>query len=120
MRTRLILQATLWLWLGSLFGLLGVQRFLLDPLATGLANGTVFVVQIAPIVLVVAALTRNVGRGAFWATMASMIYFCHGVAQAAVPDGRMIGGIEIAVALGVFVSGILLMRAARDVAKPES
>lgn len=112
MNERLLLRVTLLIWLGSLFALFGVQRLLLDPLPTS-ANLLLFLAQVAPVLAVVISLMRNSGRAAFWATMVSMLYFCHGVAQAATPDDRVVGLIEVVMSLAVFVSGLLLMRAER-------
>lgn len=106
-----ILRASLLLWLGSLFALMGTERLLIDPVSGIVANLALLVAQLGPILLVTIVLTRDAARGAFWASLVALLYFTHGVAQAAVASERMVGTIEIVVSLGVFVSALLLLRA---------
>lgn len=107
-----VLRFTLLLWLGSLFALLGVERLLFDPLATPIATFGVFVFQTLPVLVSAPATLRNPSRGAFWSSLASMLYFVHGVAQLVTPAGRLFGMIEVGFALGAFVTSVMLMRAA--------
>jgi len=104
------LRLTLLVWLGSLFALLGVERWFIDPLGSLAANAAVFAVQTAPIVAVAALSIRDAARGALWSALVSLVYFVHGVARAAAPAERLSGLIEIAFALGAFVSALLLLR----------
>ena len=110
--TTQILRASLLLWLGSLFALMGTERLLIDPIAGVLANLAVLVFQLAPILVVAVVLIRDSARGAFWASLIALLYFTHGVAQTADASERLVGAIEIVVSLGVFVSAVLLLRAA--------
>ncbi len=109
------MRATLLMWLGCAFALQGVQRFLLDPLPL-VSNLIVFALQIAPLLAVVIVLIRDPARGAFWASLASMLYFTLGVVQIAAPDERVVGIMEVIFSLGMFVSAMLLMRAEREAA----
>ena len=104
------LRFTLLVWLGSLFALFGVERWLIDPVGSLAANTVVFAVQTAPIVAVAVLSLRDAARGALWCALASLVYFVHGIARVASPPARLSGAIEIAFALGVFVSGLLLLR----------
>ena len=111
MNATVALRFTLLIWCGSLFALLGVERWLLDPLGSIAATAIVFAVQTAPIVAVVVVSIRNPARGAFWTTLASLLYFAHGVARVAAPTERLSGVIEIVLTLGAFTTALLLLRA---------
>jgi len=105
------LRFTLLVWLGSLFALFGVERWLVDPLGSVAATAVVFAAQTAPIVAVAALSIRSPARGAFWAALASLVYFVHGIARVPSPTDRLSGGVEIALALGAFATALLLLRA---------
>jgi len=105
------LRFTLLVWLGSLFALFGVERWLVDPLGSFAATAAVFAVQTAPIVAVAILSIRDAARGALWGSLASLVYFVHGVAQIPSPTDRLSGGVEIALALGTFVTALMLLRA---------
>jgi uncharacterized membrane protein len=105
------LRFTLFVWLGSLFALFGVERWLLDPLGSVAATAIVFAAQVAPIVAAAIVSLRNPARGAFWTALASLIYFVHGISRVAAPTDRSSGAIEIALALGAFSTALFLLRA---------
>lgn len=117
MNARPIMRATLLMWLGCAFALQGVQRFLLDPLPL-VSNLIVFAFQVAPLLAVVVVLIRDPARGAFWATLVSMLYFTLGVVQIVAPEERIVGIMEVVFSLGMFISAMLLMRAEREAAPP--
>jgi len=104
------LRFVLLVWLGSLFALFGVERWLIDPVGSLAANAIVFAVQTAPIVVVAALSIRDAARGALWASLVSLVYFVHGIARVAAPAERLSGALEIALALGAFSSALLLLR----------
>jgi uncharacterized membrane protein len=113
-------QFGLLLCAGSLFALLGLQRFFAAPLGTVTANVVVFAVQTAPILSVVVAVLRLTPRCAFWAAFVSLIYLCHGILQIFTTDGRMFGIWEVGFALGLFGLGFLLsfqLRTLRSMAR---
>jgi len=106
-----VLRFTLLIWLGSLFGLLGVERFLFSPLDSLPATLGVFVFQTLPILAAAPVTLRSPARGAFWSSLASMLYFVHGVATLVTPSDRLFGMLEIGFALAAFVTSIMLLRA---------
>jgi uncharacterized membrane protein len=113
------LVVTLLVWLGSLFALAGIERFVLDPLRSVSTTVVVFLLQVLPILLTAPIALRRPARGAFWASLVSLLYFTDGVVAAFVPGKRLIGAIEIVLALGTFTTALLLMRAHRpDVKAP--
>jgi uncharacterized membrane protein len=112
------LRFTLLIWLGSIFALLGVDSFLLDPLRSIAATAAVFAVQALPILLCAPLALRNPGRGAFWVSLAALLYFVDGVVTAFDPERRLIGALEILCALGAFTTALLLMRASAGVRGP--
>jgi len=107
------LRFALLIWLGSLFALLGLERFVFDPLPSVTATIAVFVVKALPILMCAPLAVRRPARGAFWVSLASMLYFTDGVVAAFVPERRLFGAIEIVFALGTFVTALLLMRETR-------
>jgi len=107
------LRFTLLVWLGSLFALLGLVRFVFEPLASTAATLGVFLFQTLPILVSIPVTLRDAPRGAFWASLSSMLYFVHGVATLVTPEDRVLGVLETGLALGAFVTSVMLMRAAR-------
>jgi uncharacterized membrane protein len=93
---------------GSLLGLLGLQRFLVDPLGTAEANLVVFAVQAAPLVAVTFAVLRLTPRCAFWAALVSLVYLGHGLLQIFTIEGRIFGIFEVAFSLALFALGFRL------------
>jgi uncharacterized membrane protein len=107
------LRFALLIWLGSLFALLGLERFVFDPLRTGLATLALFLFEVLPILVCAPLAVRRPARGAFWVSLAALIYFTDGVVAAFDPDRRLLGAIEIVFALGTFVTALLLLRETR-------
>jgi len=113
------LRFALLIWLGSLFGLLGLERFVLDPLRTDTATVALFLAETLPILMCAPLAVRRPARGAFWVALASLLYFTDGVVAAFDPNRHLLGAIEIVLALGTFVTALLLLRASRpDVRGP--
>jgi uncharacterized membrane protein len=109
-KSAMALRFTLLIWLGSLFALFGIERWIVDPIGSLAANAIVFAVQTAPIVAVAVLSIRDAARGALWAALASLVYFVHGIARVVSPMQRFNGAIEIIFALGTFASGLVLLR----------
>ncbi len=107
MHVQTVLRFTLLLWIGSLFALLGVQRFLLDPLDSLLASAAVFLVQVAPLLLLTPLALRPGARGPLWIALTLPLYFMHGISQL---DARPVGMLEVIFALGAFVTAWMLLR----------
>jgi len=98
------LKVALLLWVGSLFALLGMQRFFVEPLASMPLNVAVFIVQVAPLLIVLPMALRPGARGSLWMCLVMLPYFVHGVWQWTSPDTRLIGMLEVVFAVGAFVS----------------
>jgi uncharacterized membrane protein len=102
------IQLGILLCTGSLLALLGLQRFLVDPLGTAAANLVVFALQVAPLLAVTFAVLRLTPRCAFWAALVSLVYLGHGLLQIFTLEGRMFGIFEVAFALALFALGFRL------------
>jgi len=98
------------LLIGSLFALTGLRQFFVQPLASPLPNLIWFVVQVAPLLAILPGILRFPERGFFYAILAAMLYFIHGVMEAATADLRTIALWEIAFATGLVTVGSLAMR----------
>ncbi len=104
------LRMTLLLWVGSLFALLGMQRFFVEPLPSLTATIAVFIVQVAPLLMVIPGALRKGSKGPLWVCLVILLYFVHGVWQAASHDARLIGILEVIFALGAFVTAWILLK----------
>lgn len=98
------------LWAGSLFALLGLQRFFADPLTTFWATLAVFLVQTAPLLLVLVMALRPGARGPLWLCLVMLLYFVHGVWQWNTPGAQLFGMLEVVFALGAFVTAWFLLK----------
>ncbi len=104
------LHVVLLIWLGSLFALLGMQRFFVEPLDSLTATITVFIAQVAPLLLVIPGALRKGSKGPLWVCLVMLLYFVHGVWQWTSLDARLIGILEVIFALGAFVTAWILLR----------
>ena len=119
MNVQTALRMTLLIWIGSLFALLGLQRFFVEPLGTMVATIVVFVGQVAPLLVVAPAALRSGSRGPLWVCLAMLLYFVHGIWQWSSPNVRLFGVLEVIFSLGSFVTGwILLKILPKDAATP--
>ena len=96
---------------GSLVGITGLRHFFLDPTDSSGVNWLLFVIQILPLLAVLPGLLRASHRSAVIAALVAMLYFIHGVWLAATPELRVVGLIEVGVALALVVSSSYLARA---------
>lgn len=110
------LRFTLLLWSGSLFALLALQRFFADPLPGLGATIAVFVVQLAPLLLVLPLVLRSGARGPLWLCLVMLLYFVHGIWQWNTPHARLFGTLEVAFALGAFVTSWILLKVTQPTA----
>jgi uncharacterized membrane protein len=108
--TATALRFTLLLWSGSVFALLGLQRFFVDPLPSTAATIAVFLAQTAPLLVVLPMALRSGARGPLWLCLVMLIYFVHGVWQWNTPDARLFGIFEVIFALGAFVTAWVLLK----------
>src|SRR3954466_9195116 len=104
------LRVALLIWVGSLFALLGLQRFFVAPLPSFAATLAVFIVELAPILIVTPMVLRGGARGPMWMCLVSILYFVHGVWQWSAPDMRLFGVLEVVFSVGVFVTALILAR----------
>ena len=104
------LRAALLIWLGSLFALLGLQRFFVEPLPSFAATLGVFVIQLAPLLITAPLVLRPGARGPLWVCLASILYFVHGIWQWIAPDLRIFGVLEVIFSLGLFVTALFLLK----------
>ncbi|HTK98231.1 MAG TPA: DUF2069 domain-containing protein [Pseudomonadales bacterium] len=110
MNVQTALRMALLIWIGSLFALLGMQRFFAEPLATMVATIAVFVGQVAPLLVVTPAALRGGARGPLWICLAMLLYFVHGVWQWNSPNVRLFGILEVVFSLGTFVTAWILLK----------
>jgi uncharacterized membrane protein len=87
------LRMGLLVWVGSLFALLGMQRFFIDPLPSTGATLTVFVVTVAPLLIVMPVALRSGARGPLWMCLVMLLYF-----------------LEVIFALGAFITAWILLK----------
>jgi len=104
------LRFTILLWSGSVFALLGLQRFFVDPLSSVAATVAVFVFQTAPLLIVLPMVLRNGARGPLWLCLVMPLYFVHGVWQWNATDTRLFGIFEVIFALGAFITAWVLLK----------
>lgn len=89
------LQFLCLLLVGSLFALTGLRQFFVAPLPGSGVNLLWFVVQVLPLLLVLPGILRLRVRSYFFAALAGMLYFVHGILQAADPELRILGLWEV-------------------------
>jgi uncharacterized membrane protein len=97
------------LCLGSLFALTGLNQFFVAPLASGLTTTLWFLLQVAPLILVLPGLLRGHGRGFFYAMLAALLYFVHG-AIVLTAGSRGFGMAESGAAIALFAVCYLALR----------
>jgi uncharacterized membrane protein len=96
--------------IGSLFALTGLRQFFVQPLASPFANVAWFVLQVLPLLAVLPGVLRLSARGFFYAILAAMLYFIHGVMEAATPALRGLALWEIGFATALVAVGAYAMR----------
>ncbi|MAT83674.1 MAG: hypothetical protein CMD39_05240 [Gammaproteobacteria bacterium] len=95
---------------GSLFAVTGLRQFFVEPLDDAVSNAVWFLLQAAPVLLVVPGMLRNSRRGYFYAILAASLYFIHGTMEAATADQRALALWETAFAVGLIAAASLAMR----------
>ena len=99
---------------GSLFAVTGLRQFFVEPLADPVSNGVWFLLQAAPVLLVVPGMLRNSRRGYFYAILAASLYFIHGTMEAATDDQRVMALWETGFAVALITTASLAMRRLGD------
>jgi uncharacterized membrane protein len=110
MNMQMPLRVALLLWVGSLFALLGMQRFFIDPLPSLPSTIAVFIGQVALLLIVMPGALRPGSRGPLWVCLVMLLYFVHGVWQWSSPSGRLIGMLEVLFSIGAFVTAWVLLK----------
>jgi uncharacterized membrane protein len=98
------------LCVGSLFALTGLRQFFMQPLAGSFTNTVWFLIQVAPLLLILPGVLRISARGFFFAILAAMLYFIHGVMEAATPALRTWALWEVGFATALITVSSLAMR----------
>jgi uncharacterized membrane protein len=96
--------------IGSLFALTGLRQFFVTALAEPLPNTAWFVVQVLPLLAVLPGVLRGSARGFFFAVLAAMLYFVHGVWLAVEPGLRALGLWQIAFSIVLVIAASFAMR----------
>lgn len=100
-----------YLCIGSLFAMTGLRQFFIEPLVGTATNAIWFLLQVAPLLVILPGLMRGTRNAPMYAIIVAMLYFVHGVLVAATDPLRWFGLIEIAFALALtWVSTVLLKR----------
>ena len=108
-----------WLFLalllaGSLFALTGLRQFFIEPLASTTPNLIWFSIQVLPLVLVLPGFMRMHTRSAFYMILAAMLYFIHGVVEAATAEMRLLAAFEIGFSVALMAIATWLLRQLRE------
>ena len=107
---------------GSLVGLTGLRQFFMQPLADAGVNAAWFVIQILPLLLTMPGLLRLSIKSTFLLSMASLLYFIHGVLVVFDEATQIIGAFEIVFALSLcgVASWMVRLLREREAAAPRS
>ena len=104
------LQFVCLLSIGSLFALIGLRQFFVEPLEDKVVNASVFLVQVLPLLLVLPGILRLKPRSYLLAVLAAMLYFCHGVWLAVAPEQRVLGLGGVGLAMVGVLAGAYALR----------
>ena len=104
------LQFLCLLWIGSLFALTGLRQFFVEPLASSSSNLIWFAIQVLPLLLILPGVLRLIPRSFLLASLAAMLYFCHGVLQAVAPEDRVLGLWEVGFSLALVLTASFTVR----------
>jgi uncharacterized membrane protein len=96
--------------IGSLFAITGLRQFFVEPLEGAIANALWFLVQVAPLLLVLPGVLRGSHRGYFFAILAAFLYFIHGTMEAGTADQRALALWETGFAVALVAVSSLAMR----------
>jgi len=95
---------------GSLFALTGLRQYFVEPLDDPWSNTAWFLLQVAPLLLVLPGVLRRSRRGFFYAILAASLYFIHGTMVAATADQRLLALWETGFAVALIAAACLAMR----------
>jgi len=96
--------------LSSIFSVLALYRFFVDPLNSFSASLSVFLIQVLPLLILVTGLIRLRSRQILVLALVSCLYFTHGILQLISSTSRLFGIAEITFAILLCVSSTYLVR----------
>ena len=96
--------------LGSIFSVLALYRYFVDPLASLLASTAVLFLQVTPLLFLVFGVIYLRSRQIFFLAIISLLYFIHGIVQVVDPGSRAFGFAEVGFALLLCVSASYLVK----------
>jgi len=105
-----VLQMISLVSLGSLFSILALYRYFVDPSDTVLVTTGVLFFQAAPLLVLVFGVIYLRSRRIFYLAMVSLLYFMHGIVQMVFPESRGFGLAEVVFALLLCVSSSYLVK----------
>lgn len=100
--------------LGSLFAITGLRQFMLDPIQKPMLDGMWFVLQVAPLLIVLPGLLGGTRKGFMYCALVSLFYFVHGVMLSTNPELQRLGILEAGLALVLATVATLAGKAAKD------
>ena len=98
---------------GSLFALTGLRQFFVEPLANPLPNTLWFLIQVTPLLLVLPGVLAMKARSFLLASLAAMLYFCHGVLLTVAEEDQALGFWEVGFALALVLVASFAVREIR-------
>jgi uncharacterized membrane protein len=101
------------LLMGGLFALTGMRQFFIEPLASTRSNIIWFVIQVAPLLVIVPGMLRMHYRSCFFAILVASLYFIHGVLLAVSESLRLLGFAEVGISLALILAATYLLRGLR-------
>ena len=96
--------------LGSIFSVLALYRYFVDPLDTLMVSTAVLLLQVAPLLVLVFGVIFLHSRKIFYLAMVSLLYFMHGIVLMVLPESRAFGLAEVVFALVLCVSASYLVK----------
>ena len=99
--------------IAALIALTAYHQLSVAPLASAASNAIWLTLQILPLILVLPGLVRLGTRSYFFAIIAAMLYFVHGVLLAVEPRLELLGLIETGLSVLLIATASFAVRALR-------
>ena len=96
--------------LGSVFSVLALYRYFVDPFDSLLISTSMLILQAAPLLVLVFGVVFLRSRQIFYLAMVSLLYFMHGIVLMVLPESRGFGLAEVIFALVLCVSSAYLVK----------
>lgn len=100
--------------IGSLLAITGLRQFMLDPINKLELDGMWFLLQIAPLLVILPGLLSGTRKGFMYCALASLFYLVHGVMLSTNPELQRMGILEAGLALVLATVATLAGKAAKD------